>query len=217
MATALISSGMAQVGYDTINIVCNGWPSRDPVTHVLQENKTLWPDGIGGFAAKLHAMDPPLKMGCYTAPLVTNCMCGTLPSGQGCEMGSLGHEALDMEFFAQNGCDHVMVDGGYTGSVAGFRETYKKFADGIANSSNPNMILGVWNAGFGQAWKWAGDIGNLIVIVCVCVCVCVFVCVCVCVCVCNKSNFHFTYIRHTIYSRWRLGVCSDGAGALWGC
>ena len=55
---------------------------------------------------------PPLKWVVHrsvSAQLYT--MCGTLPSGSGCEKGSLGYEALDMEFFAQNGCDHVMVDG----------------------------------------------------------------------------------------------------------
>ena len=51
-------------------------------------------------------MDPPLKVGCYTTPAVTNCMCGPLPGG-GCEMGSLGHEEQDMHFFAKIGCDHV--------------------------------------------------------------------------------------------------------------
>ena len=34
-ADALISTGMAEAGYDTINVVCNGWIGRDPVTHQL--------------------------------------------------------------------------------------------------------------------------------------------------------------------------------------
>ena len=89
MATALVSTGMAAAGYDTVNVVCNGWPGRDPATGQLLENRTLWPSGMQGFAAKLHAMVPPLKVGCYTTPAVENCMCGRLPSG-GCEMGSYG-------------------------------------------------------------------------------------------------------------------------------
>lgn len=108
MATALISSGMADAGYTTINVVCNGWIGRDPKTGMLLENRTLWPNGIKGFAASLHTRG--LKLGCYTAPMVTNCQCGPLPSGHGCEMGCLGNEYKDMQFFAENGCDHVMVD-----------------------------------------------------------------------------------------------------------
>lgn len=113
MAEALVSSGMAAAGFDTVNVVCNGWAGRDPKTGALIENRTLWPSGMKGFAARLHAMQPPLKVGCYTAPVAKNCMCGPAPQG-GCEEGSLGHEAVDMEFFATIGCDHVMVDTPFT-------------------------------------------------------------------------------------------------------
>ena len=30
MADALLSTGMAEAGYDTVNVVCNGWTGRDP-------------------------------------------------------------------------------------------------------------------------------------------------------------------------------------------
>ena len=55
-------------------------------------------------------MEPPLKLGCYTTPRPTNCMCFRLPTGA-CEEGTgPGYEAVDMAFFAAAGCDHVMVD-----------------------------------------------------------------------------------------------------------
>jgi hypothetical protein len=76
MAEALISSGMAAAGYSTVNVVCNGWVGRDPTTGVLQENHTSWPNGMASFARKLHAMEPPLKLGCYTSPRSWNGMCG---------------------------------------------------------------------------------------------------------------------------------------------
>ena len=87
MAEALITSGMAAAGYDTVNVVCNGWAGRDPATGVLIENHTLWPTGMKGFAARLHGMTPPLKVGCYTSPRTKNCMCGPAPQG-GCEEGT---------------------------------------------------------------------------------------------------------------------------------
>ena len=98
MADALISSGMAEAGYRMVNVVCSGWVGRDPTTHELLENRTLWPDGIAGLAKYLHSKD--LQLGCYTSPATHNC-CG--------EPGSLGFEAIDMETFARWGCDHVMV------------------------------------------------------------------------------------------------------------
>lgn len=158
MADALISSGMAAAGYDTVNVVCNGWIGRDPVTHKMLENRTLWPSGIKGFAARLHGLDPPLKLGCYTAPAVTNCQCGPLPNGS-CEDGCLGHEVVDMNFFADAGCDHVMVDNVGNSPVAYAKKEFGVIGDAIANSSNPDMVYGVWCAGFGKCWRWAGAVG----------------------------------------------------------
>jgi len=142
MAEALVSSGMAAAGYDTLNVVCNGWVGRDPKTGVLLENRTLWPSGIAGFARRLHAMSPPLKVGCYTSPRSTNCMCGSLPQG-GCEEGTgTGYEERDMEFFAASGCDHVMVDMPDTAPDT-FKARYEKIGGAIRESSNPNMLYGV--------------------------------------------------------------------------
>ena len=38
IAEALVSSGMAVAGYDTINVVCNGWTGRNSVTGELVES-----------------------------------------------------------------------------------------------------------------------------------------------------------------------------------
>jgi alpha-galactosidase len=159
MGDALVSSGMAAAGYDTVNVVCNGWTGRDPVTNRLTENKTLWPNGMKGLSAYLKSQSPPIKLGCYTAPVVANCNCGP-GSYHGCaEPGSLGNEALDMEFFAEIGCDHIMVDttGGANPQV---KEKFAKFSHGIAASQNPDMMFGVWSAGFASTWKWADQING---------------------------------------------------------
>ena len=46
IADALVETGMASAGYDTVNVVCNGWGARDPTTHRLTENKEKWPTGM---------------------------------------------------------------------------------------------------------------------------------------------------------------------------
>lgn len=150
IADALVTSGMAAVGYDTVNVVCNGWGARDPVTHRFTENKAKWPTGMAGLAKYLHGKG--LKMGCYTAPGAKNC-CG--------EPGSLGHEAIDADFFAEIGCDHIMSDfcHPYT-DPAHSKAEYAKLGAAIANSSNPNMIYGIWHTGFGKTWKWFKDVGG---------------------------------------------------------
>ena len=92
---------------------------------------------------------------------VANCNCGS-GSYNGCaEPGSLGNEDVDMEFFAQIGCTHIMVDTpGASITEAEFRARFAVFGDAIANSSNPNMMLGVWSAGLARSWTWAGDVGG---------------------------------------------------------
>ena len=158
IADALISSGMAAAGYDTVNVGCNGWTGRDPATGVLQQNRTLWPSGMQGFAAKLHGMTPRLKLGCYTSPRTKNCMCGRGPSGQ-CEEGTgEGYEQIDMSFFADIGCDHVMVDMPDS-APSTFRQRYALLGAGIANSSNPNMLFGVWCSA-AHSWKWVHEVGG---------------------------------------------------------
>jgi alpha-galactosidase len=161
IAGALLSSGMAAAGYDTINVVCNGWTGRNATTGQLTENATLWPQGIAGLATKLHAMEPPLKLGCYTTPRPTNCMCFRLPTGA-CEEGTgPGYEAVDMAFFAAAGCDHVMVDmPDGPGTAAAYRRRYQAIGDGIRASTNPDMLFGVWSGPIGYAWKWAADVGG---------------------------------------------------------
>jgi alpha-galactosidase len=150
MADALLSTGLAGAGYTTVNVVCNGWTGRDPTTGVLQENRTLWPDGISSLAKYLHSNG--LQLGCYTSPANNNC-CG--------EPGSLGYEALDMQTFAEWGCDHVMVDWcrPYVNPLE-TRAEYAKFGEAIANSSNPAMVYGIWPNGEGKSWKWAADVGG---------------------------------------------------------
>lgn len=161
VAEALVETGMAAAGYNTINVVCNGWLGRDPATGRFLENRTLWPTGIRGFAAKLHGMSPPLKLGCYTAGREKNCMCGPLPGG-GCEEGTgAGNEAVDMAFFADAGCDHVMVDmPDGPNTAAAYRARYQAIGDGIRQSSNPDMLFGVWSAYLGYSWKWASAVGG---------------------------------------------------------
>eukprot|EP00039_Didymoeca_costata_P013186 m.196401 g.196401 ORF g.196401 m.196401 type:complete len:223 (+) comp15700_c0_seq2:278-946(+) len=125
---------------------------RSMVPGELLENKTLWPNGIRSLADYLHSKTPKLQLGCYTSPATKNC-CG--------EPGSLAYEYVDMETFAQWGCDHVMVDWcrAYSDPKQ-TRDEYALIGQAIANSSNPNMIYGIWPGGMGKSWKWGAASGG---------------------------------------------------------
>jgi len=157
MAEAIISSGMREAGYTSISTVCTDWIGRDPHTHRLQENTTLWPGGMASFADYLH--ENGLTLSVYTDAGKLNC-CQ--------EPGSLGYEAIDMQTFADWGADYVAVD--YCGGGEDVQAAYQRFQTGINASGRP-MGLEVYNLGQGAAWNWApqmhapffrisGDIGN---------------------------------------------------------
>ena len=66
MTDALVKTGMAAAGYNMVNVVCNGWTGRDPVTHVLQVRSSAcmamsprpcmetWPDALLPFLHCVH-------------------------------------------------------------------------------------------------------------------------------------------------------------------
>jgi hypothetical protein len=75
---------MCRQGYTLLSTVCTDWIGRDPVTHELQQNLTLWPGGMKSFADYLHKKGMQLSV--YTDAGTHNC-CQ--------EPGSLGHEAIE--------------------------------------------------------------------------------------------------------------------------
>lgn len=141
IADAMVESGMVAAGYTVLSTVCTDWIGRDPVTHELLQNTTLWPGGMASFSEYLHGKGMQLSV--YTDAGHLNC-CQ--------EPGSLGYEALDMKTFASWGVDAVGVD--YCGGPPGVEPEYQKFADGIVESGR-GMALGMWNLGRGQAYQWA--------------------------------------------------------------
>jgi alpha-galactosidase len=63
-----------------------------------------------------------------------------------------------MDFFAKSGCDHVMVDMPDS-APSTFKGRYDILGAAIANSSNPNMLFGVWCSP-SHPWKWAAEAGG---------------------------------------------------------
>ena len=86
IAEVMIERGYVKAGYRTLSTTCTDWQPRDPITHELQENHTLWPGGMKSFADWLHARGMELVV--YTDAGVKNC-CQ--------EPGSLGYEDIDMK------------------------------------------------------------------------------------------------------------------------
>ncbi|GAB3797043.1 hypothetical protein GCM10028798_07690 [Humibacter antri] len=128
---ALVSSGLAKKGYDTVTIDDCWMQSRD-ASGTLVANPTTFPDGMKYIGDKLHAMG--LKFGIYEDSGTYTC--GGYP-------GSWGHYKQDADTFASWGVDYVKLDGCNVPSVAGqsaaqtYINAYNQFSKALVDSGRP--------------------------------------------------------------------------------
>jgi alpha-galactosidase len=166
-AGALVSSGMAKLGYEYVNLDdCWAAPTR-AADGQLQSDPTRFPHGIQWLADQVHAMG--LKLGIYESVGTTTCQ--GLP-------GSFGHYQQDADTFASWGVDFVKFD--TCGSVEGtdISADYQQMsqdllatgrpivyseelpiAAGNANSSNPQYLpLISLSSSISNMWRIAPDL-----------------------------------------------------------
>lgn len=104
-ANALVSSGLAAAGYDTVNLD-DGWMAASRTSDgSLTWNTAEFPAGIPWLASQIHALG--LKFGIYEA--IGTRTCQGLP-GSGGTTASGNHYAQDAQTFATWGVDFVKVD-----------------------------------------------------------------------------------------------------------
>jgi alpha-galactosidase len=105
-AQALVSSGLAKLGYDYVNLDDCWMATTRTADGQLQGDPTTFPNGIPWLVTQLHAMG--LKLGLYESFGDTTC--------QG-RPGSYGHYQQDADTFASWGIDYLKFD--YCGVPAG--------------------------------------------------------------------------------------------------
>lgn len=156
-ADVMISSGMADYGYQYVNID-DCWmkekgdePYRDAKGAVLPNAK--FPD-ITGMVNYIHGKG--LKAGLYTSPGPWTC------AGY---VGAYEHEAVDARQFADWGFDFLKYDWCSYGQVAGgnsseqLQRPYKKMGD-ILKEQSRDIIYNLCQYGMGDVWTWGGDVGG---------------------------------------------------------
>jgi alpha-galactosidase len=110
-AQALVSSGLAAKGYNTVTIDdCWMQTNRDSAGDLVA-NPALFPDGMAYVGTYLHNLG--LKFGIYEDAGTTTC---------GGYAGSWNHWAQDADLFASWGVDYVKLDGCNVPSVSGQTE-----------------------------------------------------------------------------------------------
>jgi len=156
-ADAMIASGMADFGYEYVNID-DCWmkargdePYRDAQGAVLPNAK--FPD-MKGLADYIHSKG--LRAGLYTSPGPWTC------AGY---VGAWEHEEADARRFAEWGFDFLKHDWCSYGNVATgegverLQRPYRVMSD-ILKTLDRDVVLNLCQYGMGDVWKWGGDVGG---------------------------------------------------------
>ena len=168
-AEALVSSGLAAKGYNTVTIDdCWMESSRDSAGNLVA-NPTMFPDGMAYVGAQLHSMG--LKFGIYEDAGTSTC---------GGYAGSWDHWQQDADLFASWGVDYLKLDGCNLPSVSGqteeqtYQSAYAQMSqalkasgrDIVFSESAPAYFQGTtdwdtvlgWVGQYGQLWREGSDI-----------------------------------------------------------
>ncbi len=153
-ARALVSTGLATKGYDTVTTDdCWIAPSRDSSGN-LAADPAKFPDGMAYVGAQLHAMG--LKFGIYEDAGTTTC--GGYP-------GSWGHFSQDANAFAQWGVDYLKLDGCNVPSVSGqtteqtYQQAYQQMSQALVATGRPIVFSASAPAYFQYGPNWQSVIG----------------------------------------------------------
>jgi alpha-galactosidase len=146
-ARAFVSTGMAAVGYRYVNID-DCWMTKTRSTSgALRPNPVLFPDGISGVAAYVHARG--LRLGIYLD--TGSATCTGFP-------GSAGHFKQDVSALAAWKVDYIKAD--YCRSrPAPALPIYTKLQQAIA-ASGRQMLLSICEWGYEDPWQWGSGVGS---------------------------------------------------------
>ena len=162
-ADAMINSGMADFGYQYVNID-DCWMrkpgAREPALggEPRTEAGVIRPNGrfpnMKALTDYIHAQG--LKTGIYTSP-------GPLTCGK--FEGSYGHEAVDAQQFAGWGFDFLKYDWCSYGKVAGgkelqnFKAPYQLMGT-ILPKLERDVVFNLCQYGLGDVWNWGAGVGG---------------------------------------------------------
>lgn len=160
-ADKMISSGMADVGYDYLEVDDCWAGGRDQDGNLTGNGK--FPD-MKALADDLHSKG--FKAGIYTSPgrkTCANCV------------GSLGHEEQDAKRFADWGYDLLKYDWCFTYApisrvtpqqwtvrgmrVEGYQKPYRQMGE-LLKRQKRDIVFNLCQYGMGEVWNWGAEVGG---------------------------------------------------------
>ncbi|WP_020579013.1 alpha-galactosidase [Actinopolymorpha alba] len=152
LATAdfFVSSGLADVGYQYINID-DCWALPDRNSHGdLVPDPVRFPNGIKAVADYVHSKG--LKFGIYTSAGVHTCSPIGFP-------GALDYEEQDAALFASYDVDYLKYDNCHNEGRDAV-ERYTKMRDALLATGRP-IVYSICEWGQNKPWTWAKGVGHL--------------------------------------------------------
>jgi alpha-galactosidase len=151
-ADKLVSAGLKDLGYQYVNID-DCWSLRERGSDGrLVPDPAKFPSGIKGVADYVHAKG--LKLGIYGDAGTKTC--AGFP-------GSLGHEDVDAQTWADWGVDYLKYDNcnnASDGSQADYIRRYTAMRDAL-NRTGRRIVYAICEWGTSQPWLWGKGVGQL--------------------------------------------------------
>ncbi|KAK7282428.1 hypothetical protein RIF29_11182 [Crotalaria pallida] len=146
-ADALVSTGLADLGYVYVNIDdCWSKATRDSKGQLVPDPKTF-PSGIKALADYIHGKG--LKIGIYSDAGAFTCQV---------RPGSLFHEDDDADLFASWGIDYLKYDNCYNLGIPP-KKRYPPMRDAL-NATGRTIFYSLCEWGVDDPALWAGKVGN---------------------------------------------------------
>ncbi|KAL6541650.1 Alpha-galactosidase 3 [Orobanche gracilis] len=146
-ADALVSTGLAKLGYTYVNIDdCWSELVRDSKGQLAPDAKSF-PSGIKFLADYMHSKD--LKLGIYSDAGAFTCQV---------RPGSLFHESDDAELFASWGVDYLKYDNCFNLGIAP-EKRYPPMRDAL-NATGRMIFYSLCEWGVHEPALWAGKVGH---------------------------------------------------------
>ncbi|XP_042013413.1 alpha-galactosidase 3-like [Salvia splendens] len=146
-ADALVTTGLAKLGYDYVNIDdCWSEMARDSKGQLVPDEKTF-PSGIKALADYVHSKG--LKLGIYSDAGAFTCQV---------RPGSIFHESDDAKLFAFWGVDYLKYDNCFNLGIPP-KERYPPMRDAL-NATGRSIFYSLCDWGVDDPALWAGTVGN---------------------------------------------------------